>query len=696
MLSNIFKPKSIAIIGASTQSGTVGNDILKNLLTQGYKGQIFPINPKADSILDTKSYPSVLDLGVTPDMAIVVVPAKIVPSMMEQIAQKGIKSVIIISAGFREVGEAGGEIEDKVKQICLDNNITLIGPNCLGVITPSINMNASFANSIPPVGNIAFLSQSGAICTAVIDCAVSRGLGFSKFMSLGNKTLCAEAELFEYLGTDPETKVIAVYAEMIENAPKIIEIVSKINKPIIVLKAGCSDAGSSASSSHTGALASSDILFDTLFRQSNILRASSIEELFNIMSILSNNNITKLNNVAIITNAGGPGVLTTDAISNNGLELSIISEKTVDELKNHLPAHANFYNPIDLIGDAKADRYKAAIEILAQDDNVDCILTILTPQTTTEIDATAKILVEIKNKYNKPIVASFIGEDKVKSGVKILVENGVAHCHYPDQAGKAIAMISQVINPKTTVTEESKTKTFDKATVQSIFDEFVAKGESYIPEARSKEIMSHYGIHSAKSQFCKTAKEASELVATTLSGKLVMKIISPDIIHKSDVGGVMLGIMPQDAESMFDKMIEKVSKNAPNAKLEGILFAEMIDLSDGFEFILGAKKDPNLGTAIMVGFGGIYVEIFKDVVFGFPPLSNNQIDIMIDQLKSKHILDGARGQDPLDVAALKQCIQNLSQFLIDFPQVSEVDLNPILVMKSGMGVKALDAKIMFE
>ena len=702
MLSHIFNPKSIAVIGASTQPNTVGNDILKNLIQQGYSGTIYPINPKADSILDTPTYSSISDTPTVPDFAIIVVPARIVPAVMQQIADKGTKAVVIISAGFREIGEEGEILENQVAKICTDNNITLIGPNCLGVITPAIKMNASFANSIPPAGNVAFLSQSGAICTTVIDLANSRGLGFSKFVSLGNKTLCKEPELIQYLDQDEDTKVIMIYAEMLENAPELIQVMSNVHKPVIILKSGRTEAGASASSSHTGALASGDILFDTLFRQANIIRANTMQEMFDIAIILSKNQVDTINNCVIITNAGGPGVLTTDALAGNGLELSVISPETELELRKYLPAFANFANPIDLIGDAREDRYQKALEILANRPEVDSLLVILTPQTTTQIEATAQAIIDIKDKINKPIVASFIGNDKVQVGVDILTKGGIACCDFPDQAGVALAKVAswsknrELVKASAYNNETVQTQTTSKAQAQIIFDEYEAKGENYIPESRAKEIMRYYGIESAKSCFCRSVEDAKNLVKKTLNGQLVMKIISQDIMHKSDVGGVMLGITADQAESKFNEMIATVSKNMPSAKLEGILFAEMIDLDDGCEFILGAKKDPNLGTAIMVGLGGIYVEIFKDVVFGFPPLAGDEIDRMLHMLQSKHILDGARGQDPLDVDALKGSIQAMSHLLQDFPDIEEVDLNPILVMKKGMGLRTLDAKIVFE
>ena len=713
MLHNIFNPKSIAVIGASPKGG-IGTDILSNLINQGFVnngGIVYPIHPKADQILNTKTYPSVLDVPSDIDLAIIVIPSQLVVAVMHQIVQKNIKGVIIISAGFREIGEEGAVLEQEIKNICIQNNITLIGPNCLGVINPKLGMNASFAQTLPPVGNIAFLSQSGAICTSVIDYANGQHginkFGFSKFMSLGNKALCAEIDIVEYLEQDTDTAIITIYAEDLINASDIIQKMQSITKPVIILKSGKTSAGASASGSHTGALASADVLYDTLFRQANITRVNDIAELFDVMTVLSLNPSVNVKNISIITNAGGPGVLTTDETIKCGLELATISPETEAKLRLVLPQYANFHNPFDIIGDAKSDRYQNALDIILQDPSVDSAIVILTPQSSTEIEATATAIVECKNKMIKlgnikPIVASFIGGDKVLAGINILIAGQVATVGFPENGIRALSKISapriveQKTNIQTNIQEINLIKTTEYNQVSQILESFKQKNQSYLPESEAKKVMEIYGIPTVKAEFCKTSDEAVSKVAGQFGGKLAMKIISPDIMHKSDVGGVMLGVNPNEVGKKFDEMMMTVTKNVPSAKLEGILCAEMIDTSKGTEFILGAKKDEALGTAIMFGLGGIYVEIFADVVFGFGVLDDRQIDDMINQLKSKHILMGARGQDPLDIIAIKSCIKSLSQLINDFPNITEIDMNPTLVMPQGQGIKVLDAKIIFE
>jgi acetate---CoA ligase (ADP-forming) len=772
-LSNIFTPQSIAVIGASTQEGSVGNSILKNLLSE-YQGQVFPINPKNNEILKTPCFASVLDLDIVPDLAIIVVPAKVVPIVLQQVADKGVKGVVIISAGFREVGGEGVNLEEKIKEICVANNISLIGPNCLGVINPWINMNGSFANSLPPKGNIAFLSQSGAICTAVIDYAHTLGLGFSKFVSVGNKALCSEVEMLKYLQQDEQTEVIAIYAEGLSDANLIIETMKTITKPVVILKSGRTAAGGGASSSHTGALASEDILYETLFRQAGIIRANTIEELFDFMQVLSKYGsgeklIMKSEKlqVAIITNAGGPGVLTTDFVIQNRMELAKISETSLQQLKLVLPPTANFHNPIDLIGDAPAQRYHDALDVLCQDENVDVLIVILTPQTTTQIDETANYISKAVCNCKKPIVVSFIGGDKVLSGVKILRQNKVVHINFPENAARALSVLNseklKVKSEKLEKAEGSKSPLVGKGTArfpcdilsvmgvaekltrvslvsdlsnactrsfatlkvtnslnkqkkaQAIFAHYKAKNQNYIPEVDAKTIFECYNVPTVKSVFCKDVVEVKELVDKTFEQlpirecgnvgvsvtsqnqtKLILKIISPDVIHKSDVGGITANVLIENAEMEFVKMMKVVQSKLPNARLEGVLFSQMVDLSSGVEFILGAKKDPSLGMVIMFGLGGTMVELIHDVVFGFGRLEKSDILEMIKQLKSKKIIEGYRGKSPLDLEAIILTIQGLSNLLADFSEITEVDMNPILVGYNESGAKVLDAKIVFD
>jgi len=697
-LDSIFYPKSIAIIGASTETGHVGNDIVKNLITQGYKGKIFPVNPKTGELYNLKCYPYVLAIKEKVDLAIIVVPNTIVPTVLETVAKKKIKGVIIISAGFKEVGNI--DLENQVKKICQKNKIALIGPNCLGIINPENKMNASFANIMPNLGNIAFISQSGALCTAILDYAQKLDIGFSKFVSVGNKALLSEADLFEYLSKDKKTKVVAMYVEQLTDAPALIAAAKKLThgknpKPIIAIKSGRTSDGANASASHTGALAGNDSAYKGLFSQAGIIRVEMISELFEYLRIFTHNHLPKGDKVAIVTNAGGPGVLTTDEVILSGLKMAKISDSTKRKLKKVLPPYANFNNPIDVLGDAKADRYQATINILIADKNIDSLIVVLTPQSMTEFDLTASAIINAKKKTKKPIVASFIGGELVEHSKKILSANGVSTFSFPEEAAKALDALTHFANiRKDKYNTKFHFKNTNKKAVEKYFSKAKKNGQTIFPEANALPILKDYGFPLLYSEVAKNSNEA-EKIAKKINKTVVLKIVSQDILHKTDAGGVMLNVKPEEAGKKFTEMIKNIKHKFPLAKIDGILVMEMMQ-EKGVEMILGSVKDLGLGNTIMVGLGGTYVEIFKDVNFGIAPLTAYDAQKMINKLKSKKILDGARGQAVMDTQALIDCLGRLSQLLIDFPNIKELDINPLLVLPRGQGVKVLDARIIIE
>jgi acetate---CoA ligase (ADP-forming) len=804
-LNNIFVPKSIAIIGASEQINSVGRGLSENSINNK-SVTTYLVNPKYSHILGQKSYGNVLEIPESVDLAIIAIPARFVIEILEDIITKGIKSIIVISAGFSEVGPEGLALQNKLLTKCIENDITMIGPNCLGVINCNSQLNLSFSGTVPSSGNVALVSQSGAICTAIIDKSAELGIGFSKIVSVGNKAMVGESQLIDYLATDSETNVIAIYSEGLRGGVEFIESCRNCPKPIIIIKSGTSNAGSLASSSHTGALASEDILYETLFRQAGIIRAGDMEEFFEYIRILGkytyrnekvktkgeklslehtnddksagdgpvlpmptledNNSIIakqKLR-IAIVTNAGGPGVLATDAVEKYGMELANFDTKIQEELRKFLPPTASVHNPVDLIGDAPMMRYKDALHALGSYDKIDAILVILTPQTTTEIEATANVIVEFSKVYSKPVVTSFVGFDKVSSGIEILARGGVLQFDYPEQAVRAFGALASIKNcelrinnigldskikivgtglvrPLSTKQNPPKIKHFEsfsqegdaKQKAQVIFGQYESAGQKYIPEVDAKKIFEYYGIPTVKSVFCRNVEEVSEMVKVSEklkvknekidfenmglradvvninppkskiltplerggfgSDKLILKIISQDVFHKTDVGGVRMNVELEDCEKEFAAMMDLVAKNLPDAKLEGILFSEMVDLTTGVEFILGAKKDSQLGTAVMFGLGGTMVELINDVVFGFGELDRDEIMEMINCLDSKKIIEGYRGKNPLDLEAIITTIQGLSNLLRDFPNITEVDMNPVLVGYNASGVKVLDAKI---
>jgi acetyltransferase len=629
---------------------------------------------------------------------IIVVPAAIVPTILEEGGALGIKGAIIISAGFKEGGNVA--LENQVKDICLKYDIALIGPNCLGIINPSLKLNASFAAFTPSAGNVAFISQSGALCTAILDCATSMGIGFSKFISVGNKAVMDETAILHYLENDEDTDVVAMYAEQLAEPAMLMAKIKEMSHdtkptPVVVLKSGKTSAGAGASASHTGALAGNDAAYAALFRQSGIIRANTSEELFDYIKVFSTNKIKSAARLAIITNAGGPGVLAIDATVSNGLTVATLSEATKEALSAALPKEANIHNPIDVLGDAKADRFEAAISAALSDENVDAAVVILTPQSMTEIAATAQVIIAARDKYNKPITAAFMGQELVTPGLEILNNNRIAAYSYPESAIKSLSVLDKFYNDtQEALALVTEFKDVDREAVSKIFAQARANGIFSFPEASALAVLEAYRLPVLVSRVAHNRTEA-EAIAKEIGKKMVLKIVSPDILHKSDAGGIMLHITPEEAGDKFDEMMARVAVNKPEAKLEGVLLVEMIT-DAGTEMILGSVQDPSLGDAIMLGLGGVFVEIIKDVVFGLNPLTSVDVNKMIDTLKSKKILEGARGTKPADKAAIVECVLRLAQLLRDFPEIKEMDINPLLVLEEGKGAKVLDARIVIE
>lgn len=696
-LDFVFKPNSVAIVGASTKLGSVGNDIAKNL-TRDFAGAIYPVNPKTEELYGLKCYPNLTAIKAPIDLMVIVVPAAIVPMILEEGGSLGIKGAIIISAGFKEAGNI--ELEKSVKDICAKYDIALIGPNCLGVIIPSLKLNASFAAFSPSVGNVAFISQSGALCTAILDSATNMGIGFSKFISVGNKAVLDETDIMDYLKEDDDTDVVAMYAEQLAEPERLMAKIKELSHatkptPVVVLKSGRTSAGAGATASHTGALAGNDAAYAALFRQSGIIRADSSEELFDYIKIFSSNKIRSAARLAIITNAGGPGVLAIDAIGANGLTVAALSEATKKALASVLPPEANTHNPIDVLGDARADRFQAAIDTVLTDDNVDAAVIILTPQSMTEIEATARVIVEARKKYDKPIAVSFMGQELVAPGIEILRANKIAAYSYPESAIKSLSALETFYQSSQSKIEETvEFKDIDREAVSTIFAQARANGVLSFPEASALAIFKAYGLPTLVSQVAHNREEA-EKIAKEIGKVMVFKIVSPDIMHKSDAGGIMLHVAPEEAGNRFDELMARVAVNRPEAKLTGVLLEEMIS-EVGTELILGSVQDPSLGDAIMLGLGGIYVEIIKDVVFGLNPLTRADVTRMINSLKSKKILEGSRGAKKSDIDAVIDCVLRLAQLLRDFPEIKELDINPLFVFEEGKGAKVLDARVIIE
>jgi len=696
-LDYLFYPKSIAVVGASRDASSVGNNIVRNLVTQGYRGKLFLVNPKAERLYGKKVYGSLAEIEEEIELAVIAVPARLANEVTEELVKR-VRAIVIVSSGFKESGESFWE--EELKKTCRLHNVLLIGPNCLGVINPEIKMNCSFANIMPRLGNIAFISQSGAICTTVIDYAQDLGLGFSKFISIGNKAGVDELQLLQYLAKDARTKLIAIYTEELNGAAEIIKITKAITqgnppKPVIVLKSGKTDLGAKAVSSHTGALSGSNEVYEALFAQAGIIRANTIQELFNYMQIFSKNGLTQIKNVAVITNAGGPGVIATDEIANCNLSLAKFSVKTKKDLKLALPAAAHIDNPVDILGDAGADRYDRTLKIVEKDKKTDCLLVLLTPQSMTQIKDTAKEIIELKARSKKPITACFMGKSTVEPAVSLMKTSGVTAMNFPEPAVRKLSVFGQFYKwSKQPQAGTFKFNDADKNKARSILSRAKKDSRLFLSQTEALEILKAYQFPLLKFGWASNVGEV-ETLAKKFKEKMAMKIVSPDILHKSDVGGVVLNVEPGEGKKIFVQLTKSVSEKKPKAKLEGVLLEEMAP-KNGIETILGAKKNSNLGTTIMFGMGGVYVEVLKDVSFGIVPITPQDAKRMVESLKASKIFAGFRGMPCYDVNAVINCLGRLSQLLTDFPEIKELDINPLLVLPKGEGVRVLDARIIIE
>lgn len=697
----IFNPKSIAVVGTNNVKGTVPYDIFFNILKTEFTGVVFPVSPGEKSICSVKAFKYVVDITDPIDLAIIVFPSAVCHMALEQCGQKGIKGVVIISAGFKEVGEKGLEREKQLMKIAEKYGMSIIGPNCLGVINtdPLINLNASFARKMPEQGNIGFLSQSGALCTAVLDYALAKHIGFSKFVSFGNKADISEIDLIYYLMEDDKTRVILLYLEEVTDGRALMKAASDVTrlsgKPVLLLKAGRTEAGASAAASHTGSLAGNDEIFDAAFKQAGIIRCDNIEEMFNIAIAFAYQPAPRSNKVAIITNAGGPGVLTTDAAIRDGLQLAKFSDEITREFKKALPANANIKNPVDVVGDARADRYNVALNGAFREDDVDAVFVILTPQSMTDIETIAREVVKVSKQYSKPVYASFMGEADVATGVDILLRNKIPHYILPESMCRSFSRVYRFYRDLDKEPHPQHVyPDADTKTVHSILDEAIRNNHLYLPEDEAGKILKMYGLPVVPGEQANSPDEAAS-VAQDIGFPVVMKIISDDIIHKSDVNGVILNVSSgEEARSTFTKMTEKVLQIMPEARIKGVRISKMI--LSGEEVILGIKRDPSFGPIIMFGLGGVYVEVFKDVSFRVAPIDEIIADSMIKQIRSYKILNGIRGKMPRDIPAIRECLIRLSQLALECPQIKELDINPLIVLEENKGCYVADARIMLQ
>jgi acetate---CoA ligase (ADP-forming) len=699
MLEQFFAPKSVAVIGASTNPAKLGYAVLKNLVDCGFtaRGSVFPINPEADAILGLKAYPSVKDVPGGIDLAVIVIPYPYVPAVLRECGEKSIPAVVVISAGFREAGKEGTERELELISIASQYDLRLIGPNCLGVIDTFTPLNASFAAGTPPAGPMAFMSQSGALGTAVLDIALAGRLGLSKFVSLGNKADISEIELLRAWQDDPETRVILIYSEGMPNGDEFIRTARQAarKKPVVAIKSGVTQSGSRAVSSHTGSLAGSEQAYQAAFHQAGILRAESMQALFDMALALGYQPPLRDDRIAIITNAGGPGILATDALERAGLSLARFEWETMHALEQYLPDAASAANPVDVLGDARADRYRFALEKVAADPNVDGLLVVLTPQAMTEIAETARATCELARTLDKPVLACFMGEARIQVGVAILTENGVPNYPFPERAATAFRGMSDY--RKIQARPEPEYLQFDvqKETVRRIIAEVLADGRLSIGDAEARQIMTSYGLRIPKSEIAKTPAEAVAF-ANQIGYPVVLKIASPDILHKTDVGGVKVGLRNAgEVQDAFELMLYRAQRYLPEARIWGCLVQEMAP-AGGIEVLVGMNRDPQFGPLVTFGLGGIYVETLQDVTFRIAPFSAREASEMLGEIRAHALLDGVRGQPPMDKAAITDTLLRVSQLVQDFPEIAELDINPLMVYPNQDGAVAIDMRLILS
>lgn len=696
VLDMFSNPRAVAIVGASRTPDKLGYSVLQNVIQHGFQGQVYPINSRADEILGVKCYPSVLVVPGPIDLAVIVIPAERVARALIECGEKGIRGAIIISAGFREVGREGRKRENEIVGIARRYAMRLVGPNCLGIIDTVASLNASFAAGMPGKGTIAFMSQSGALCTSVLDMAMTERIGFSHFVSLGNKADVDEIAFIEAWKDDPHTRVILAYLEGIEDGRKFMRAAQEVSreKPIIAIKSGTTNAGSRAVSSHTGALAGTEAAYETAFRQSGVIRAHSVQELFDFSVAFAYQPTLATDRVAIITNAGGPGIMAADACELAGLQLAVLESGSRDRLRAVLPRAASVLNPIDLMGDASAERYGLALKAVLQDPGVGGVIVILTPQMMTEVEETARVVGELSLGCEKPVLGCFMGWERVRPGVLALQRFGVPNYATPERAIAALAAMRRYCRWRQSPALQVEAFEQDRDRVRRVLTQARSERRIVVGEAEAWEILEACGIATPETMLARSADEAVRQ-AEHIGYPVAVKISSPDILHKTDIGGVALNVMSgEEVRRAFDLMTYRADRYMPEADIWGCLVQKMV--LGGTEVIAGMSRDPHFGPLMMFGLGGIYVEALHDVSFRVAPLDRRGARDMIDAIRGHSLLRGVRGQRPSDLAALTDALCRLSQLAVEFPEIAEFDVNPIVVFEEGQGVTGIDMRLVLE
>ena len=698
MTESVFlSPKSIAVIGASDKEGSVGRAITSNIM-KGYKGTVYPISPSRDKVFNQKAYKTVLDVPNEIDLAVIITKNTVVPIVLEECGKKKIHGAVVITAGFKEVDDEGKKLEQQLKDISKKYNIRIIGPNCLGVMNldPQTMMNSTFLKITPKSGQIALVSQSGAICAALVEDASAQGIGFSAVISMGNKADMTEIDILKMLADHEQTKVIVMYLEDMGNGQEFLKVCKQITKkntikkPVLVLKSGRSPEGAKAAMSHTGALMGSDEIYDALLRQSGAIRVDTMEELFDYATAFSKQPLPLDGDLVIVSNAGGPAIISTDSCSKLGIKMAKI-EEIRSKIDAVIPPWGSSRNPVDIVGDADFNRFENVLNEVLQHKNVGSVISMCTPSATLDYDKLAEVIVKMSKKYKKTMLASLMGLDEGITNREILAAGDVPYYTYAEGSIRALdamlRFVDWIKSPDGSITKFE----VDKNKARSVFDKVKSEGRTNLLEDEGREILDAYGFPLPNSALAATEDEAVD-AANKVGYPIVMKIASPQIVHKSDAGGVKVNLINDDeVRNGFKTIMENAKKYDSNAEIKGVLIVEMV--KGGKEMIIGSKLEPGMGPVVMLGMGGIYVEILKDVTFRLAPLTDQEANDMISSIKTKKLLDGVRGEKPSDIKKLAECIQRLSQLVTDFTEIKELDMNPVLVMEQDQGCKILDVRI---
>jgi acetyltransferase len=718
-LDAIFAPTTVAVIGATETPGSVGRTILWNLMSNPFGGTIFPVNPKRSSVLGFKAYPKIAEIPEPVDLAVIATPAHTVPAIIQECVDAGVNGAIIISAGFKEIGEQGIELERQIMDYARQGNLRIVGPNCLGVMNPLTGLNATFASAIARPGNVAFISQSGALCTSILDWSFRENVGFSAFVSIGSMLDVDWGDLIYYFGEDPRTKSIVIYMESVGDARSFLSAAREIalSKPIIVIKAGCTEQAAKAAASHTGAIAGSDAVLDAAFRRCGVLRVHSISYLFSMTELLAKQPPPKGPNLTILTNAGGPGVITTDALISQGSELTELAPETIEALNQILPTHWSHNNPIDILGDADPERYAQSLEIAANDPNTDGLLVILTPQSMTEPTQTAEKLKRYAKLKGKPVLASWIGGTEVTAGAEILNQAGIPAFPFPDMAARLFHymwrynynlqglyetplrvhkddqanrfLAGKLAGKIGTIPEQMTGRAYAELVIKTARD----TGRTTLTEFESQRVFAAYGIPTVKTLIAMTEDRAVE-VAEEIGYPVVVKLYSDSITHKSDISGVRLNLENADeVMSAYRGIKQAVTEKLGAEYFDGVIVQPMIK-SQGYELIIGSMVDPQFGPMVVFGAGGVLIHVIDDCAIGLPPLNTTLARRMIEQTKIYKILKGVRGQAPINLEILEQILVRFSYLLVEQPWIKETDINPLLVSPDGF--IALDACVILH